>query len=89
MLTSAIAVELQDDVDDEFETDIYVFVGIQFKSLLLSQFTHPPDTEKTFGSIYALDLNDVFRKKKPRFNKRTSSAAWDEPLLPNPFLAKF
>lgn len=59
------------------------------KALLIAQFTHPPDVDKIFGPVYALDLNEVFKKKKPRFNKRTSSAAWDEPLMPRPFSLKF
>lgn len=68
---------------------LFVFVGTQLKALLIAQFTHPPDVENIFGPVYALDLNDVFKKKKPRFNKRTSSAVWDEPLMPKPSSLKF
>lgn len=43
------------------------------------------DVEKIFGEIVAPDLNKMFDKKKPRFDKRTSSANWEHPLDIRPF----
>lgn len=42
---------------------------------------NPVEVEDIFGTILAPDLNDMFNEKKPRFDKRTSSANWEEPLL--------
>lgn len=41
---------------------------------------HPADIIHIFGHIHPPDLNDMFDVKKPRFDKRTSSANWEAPL---------
>jgi inner centromere protein len=57
------------------------YSGTALKVALINQHCHPPDFEKLFGRIDPPDLNEVFAKKKPRFNKRTSSAVWDVSVL--------
>ena len=47
-------------------------------------YMNPVKVEDIFGTILAPDLNDMFDEKKPRFDKRTSSANWEEPLLRAP-----
>jgi hypothetical protein len=38
----------------------------------------PPDVDAIFSVAETTpDLNDIFVKKRQRFNKRTSSAVWD------------
>ncbi|KAL3881248.1 hypothetical protein ACJMK2_027704 [Sinanodonta woodiana] len=56
--------------------------SINLKTALINQHYHPPNLEKMFPSIEPPDLNVFFEKKRPRFNKRTSSAHWDSPILP-------
>jgi inner centromere protein len=48
---------------------------------LIKQHYHPPNLDDLFDVIEAPDLNVLFEKKKARFNKRTSSAHWDSPIL--------
>lgn len=55
--------------------------GPTLKALLISQHYNPPDLPKLFGPIDPPDLNQLFYKKKARFNKRTSSAHWDSPIM--------
>ncbi|KAK3600252.1 hypothetical protein CHS0354_023669 [Potamilus streckersoni] len=56
--------------------------GVNLKAALINQHYHPPNLEKMFPYIEPPDLNVFFEKKRPRFNKRTSSAHWDSPVLP-------
>ncbi|KAL4233735.1 hypothetical protein ACF0H5_008415 [Mactra antiquata] len=56
-------------------------LGSDLKTLLLKQHLNPPDLNAVFGIIEPPDLNAMFAKKKARFNKRTSSAHWDTPIL--------
>jgi len=51
------------------------------KTLLVKQHYNPPDLNLMFTTIEPPDLNVIFEKKKARFNKRTSSAHWDTPIL--------
>ncbi|KAK6170707.1 hypothetical protein SNE40_019029 [Patella caerulea] len=55
--------------------------GTNLKAALINQEYHPPRLDVIFPVLPDLDLNDVFIKRKPRFNKRTSSAVWDSPML--------
>ncbi|XP_013400395.1 inner centromere protein A [Lingula anatina] len=55
--------------------------GAPLKAALINQHYHPPNMEDMFPVIEPPDLNAMFAKKKQRFNKRTSSAIWDSPLL--------
>ncbi|ESO87244.1 hypothetical protein LOTGIDRAFT_229356 [Lottia gigantea] len=55
--------------------------GNNLKAALINQEYHPPKLDEIFSVVPDLDLNDVFVKRKPRFNKRTSSAVWDSPML--------
>jgi len=48
-------------------------------STLIYFHYHPVDAVDIFGHIRPPDLNVMFDVKKPRFNKRTSSANWDLP----------
>ncbi|XP_035662565.1 inner centromere protein A-like isoform X2 [Branchiostoma floridae] len=56
--------------------------GAPLKAQLINQCYYPPDLSKIFGDIIDTpDLTQVFGVKKSRFNKRTSSAVWNSPLL--------
>jgi len=46
-------------------------------SWLLHFESHPVDPEQLFGHIQPPDLNVMFDVKRPRFDKRTSSANWE------------
>ena len=59
----------------------FLFIGPNLKAALINQHYHPPDLERMFDEIIPPDLNELFIKKKARFNKRTSSAHWDSPIL--------
>jgi len=62
---------------------MYVFSGSKLKASLIKQYYHPPPNNmELFGTFQpTIDLNAVFQKKRARFNKRTSSAHWDTPIL--------
>ena len=52
--------------------------GTHFRNSLLRQAYQPPDVDGIFCVMDATpDLNEIFSKKRQRFNKRTSSAVWD------------
>ncbi|KAK3580506.1 hypothetical protein CHS0354_001104 [Potamilus streckersoni] len=55
--------------------------GANLKAALINQHYHPPNLERMFSHIDPPDLNLLFEKKRARFNKRTSSAHWDSPIL--------
>lgn len=56
--------------------------GSSLKVALVSQHYHPPDLDEIFRDCFAdLDLNVMFKQRRPRFNKRTSSAIWDSPMM--------
>ena len=48
---------------------------------LINQYYHPPNLDDLFDIIEMPDLRVMFKKQKPRFNKRTSSAIWDSPIM--------
>uniref|UniRef100_G1P951 Inner centromere protein n=1 Tax=Myotis lucifugus TaxID=59463 RepID=G1P951_MYOLU len=58
--------------------------GAQLSQAILHQYYHPPNLLELFGTIRQLDLEDIFKKSKPRYHKRTSSAVWNSPPLPGP-----
>lgn len=55
--------------------------GTQLSQAIIHQYYHPPNLLELFGSILPLDLEDIFKKSKPRYHKRTSSAVWNSPPL--------
>ncbi|XP_051049872.1 inner centromere protein isoform X2 [Phodopus roborovskii] len=55
--------------------------GTQLSQAIIHQYYHPPNLPELFGTILPLDLEDIFKKSKPRYHKRTSSAAWNSPPL--------
>ncbi|XP_073903239.1 inner centromere protein [Castor canadensis] len=55
--------------------------GTQLSQAIVHQYYHPPNLPKLFGTILPLDLEDIFKKSKPRYHKRTSSAVWNSPPL--------
>lgn len=55
--------------------------GTQLSQAIIHQYYHPPNLLELFGSILQLDLEDIFKKSKPRYHKRTSSAVWNSPPL--------
>jgi hypothetical protein len=63
--------------------------GAYLKAALINQHYYPPDLLVMFDPIDPPDLNLLFEKKKPRFNKRTSSAHWDSPILKKPAQSVF
>uniref|UniRef100_A0A2K6P716 Inner centromere protein n=1 Tax=Rhinopithecus roxellana TaxID=61622 RepID=A0A2K6P716_RHIRO len=56
--------------------------GTPLSQAIIHQYYHPPNLPELFGAILPLDLEDIFRKSKPRYHKRTSSAVWTSPPLP-------
>ena len=64
-------------------TCMYLFSGSKLKASLIKQYYHPPPNNmELFGTFQpTIDLNAVFQKKRARFNKRTSSAHWDTPIM--------
>lgn len=46
-------------------------------SMLLYFQSYPLDAVQLFGHIQPPDLNLMFDVKRPRFDKRTSSAIWE------------
>jgi len=46
-------------------------------SVLLHFQYHPMNIARLFGHILPPDLNVMFDVKRPRFDKRTSSANWE------------
>ncbi|XP_036273141.1 inner centromere protein isoform X2 [Pipistrellus kuhlii] len=58
--------------------------GAQLSQAILHQYYHPPNLLELFGTISQLDLEDIFKKSKPRYHKRTSSAVWNSPPLQGP-----
>ncbi|XP_029813514.1 inner centromere protein isoform X1 [Suricata suricatta] len=55
--------------------------GTQLSQAIIYQYHHPPNLLELFGTILPLDLEDIFKKSKPRYHKRTSSAVWNSPPL--------
>ncbi|KAM9221525.1 inner centromere protein isoform 1-T1 [Dugong dugon] len=55
--------------------------GTQLSQAIIHQYYHPPNLLELFGTILPLDLEDIFKKSKPRYHKRTSSAVWNSPPL--------
>lgn len=55
--------------------------GTQLSQAIIHQYYHPPNLPELFGTILQLDLEDIFKKSKPRYHKRTSSAVWNSPPL--------
>ena len=64
-----------------FGDDWYLFTGAQLKAQLIHQYYQPPDLDDIFDIVDPPNLNEMFTRKRPRFNKRTSSAVWDSPIL--------
>jgi len=64
-----------------YDCIIIIFAGTALKVALINQHCHPPNFAELFGSIDMPDLNELFVKKRPRFNKRTSSAVWEASIL--------
>lgn len=55
--------------------------GTQLSQAIIHQYYHPVNLPELFGTILPLDLEDIFKKSKPRYHKRTSSAVWNSPPL--------
>ncbi|GAB1302168.1 Inner centromere protein [Apodemus speciosus] len=55
--------------------------GTQLSQAVIHQYYHPLNTQELFGSIPHLDLEDMFKMRKTRYYKRTSSAFWNSPPL--------
>ncbi|XP_074257694.1 inner centromere protein isoform X3 [Saimiri boliviensis] len=55
--------------------------GTPLSQAIINQYYHPPNLLELFGAILPLDLEDIFKKSKPRYHKRTSSAVWNSPPL--------
>uniref|UniRef100_A0A5G2RAN6 Inner centromere protein n=1 Tax=Sus scrofa TaxID=9823 RepID=A0A5G2RAN6_PIG len=55
--------------------------GTHLSQAIIHQYYHPPNLLELFGTILPLDLEDIFKKSKPRYHKRTSSAVWNSPPL--------
>ncbi|XP_070553827.1 inner centromere protein A-like isoform X2 [Ptychodera flava] len=55
--------------------------GAALKATLLNQEFRPPNLDELFDAVDPPDLALMFKKKRSRFFKRTSSAVWDSPML--------
>ncbi|TKC36373.1 hypothetical protein EI555_009055 [Monodon monoceros] len=55
--------------------------GTQPSQAIIRQYYHPRNLLQLFGTILPLDLEDIFKKSKPRYHKCTSSAVWNSPPL--------
>ncbi|KAL1787723.1 inner centromere protein isoform X1 [Sigmodon hispidus] len=55
--------------------------GTQLSQAIIHQYYHVPNIPELFKTILPPDLEDMFKKSKPRYHKRTSSAAWNSPPL--------
>ncbi|GAB1600425.1 inner centromere protein A-like [Argonauta hians] len=53
----------------------------ELKIALLAQHYNPPNLDKIFHPIENPDLNELFVRKRARFNHRSSSAHWDAPIM--------
>ncbi|XP_015264854.1 PREDICTED: inner centromere protein-like [Gekko japonicus] len=53
--------------------------GDQLTQAIIRQYFKPPDTDAFFGVIKSPNLEEIFYKSKPRYQKRTSSAVWNSP----------
>ncbi|NWX51546.1 INCE protein, partial [Steatornis caripensis] len=53
--------------------------GYQLSQAVIHQYSRLRDVEEIFGMIPSPNLEDIFRKRKPRYLKRTSSAVWSSP----------
>lgn len=62
-------------------SDLSSPVGTPLSQAIIHQYYHPPNLLELFGAILPLDLEDIFKKSKPRYHKRTSSAVWNSPPL--------
>ncbi|XP_009977139.1 PREDICTED: inner centromere protein, partial [Tauraco erythrolophus] len=56
--------------------------GNQLSQAVIRQYYNPPNVDALFGAIASPKLEDIFYKSKPRYFKRTSSAAWNSPPFP-------
>ncbi|NXE16055.1 INCE protein, partial [Lophotis ruficrista] len=56
--------------------------GNQLSQAVIRQYYNPPNVDALFGVIASPKLEDIFYKSKPRYFKRTSSAAWNSPPFP-------
>ncbi|KAK2505653.1 hypothetical protein MC885_016104, partial [Smutsia gigantea] len=73
-----------DSTDDEAQPRKPIPIwarGTQLSQAIIHQYYHPPNLLELFGTILPLDLEDIFKKSKPRYHKRTSSAVWNSPPL--------
>ncbi|XP_077984847.1 uncharacterized protein LOC144439432 [Glandiceps talaboti] len=55
--------------------------GAPLMAQLLNQEQNPPNFDELFDIVDPPDLSVMFKQKRSRFFKRTSSAVWDSPML--------
>ncbi|XP_051545247.1 inner centromere protein A isoform X2 [Myxocyprinus asiaticus] len=53
--------------------------GMQLQQAIMKQYYNPLDLNSYFGEPEPPKLEEIFRRTKPRFFKRTSSAVWHSP----------
>ncbi|XP_042608937.1 inner centromere protein isoform X1 [Cyprinus carpio] len=53
--------------------------GMQLQQAVMKQYYNPLDLHAHFGEPEPPKLEEIFRRTKPRFFKRTSSAVWHSP----------
>jgi len=56
---------------------LFFAAGTRLMSLLHYFQSYPVDIVQLFGRVQPPDLNVMFDVKRPRFDKRTSSANWE------------
>nr|XP_028592462.1 inner centromere protein isoform X1 [Podarcis muralis] len=56
--------------------------GNLLSQAIIHQYYKPLDTTALFGVVKSPKLEEIFKKSKPRYFKRTSSAVWNSPPFP-------
>ncbi|XP_053252194.1 inner centromere protein isoform X1 [Podarcis raffonei] len=56
--------------------------GNLLSQAIIHQYYKPVDTTALFGVVKSPKLEEIFKKSKPRYFKRTSSAVWNSPPFP-------
>ncbi|XP_033012618.1 inner centromere protein [Lacerta agilis] len=74
-----------DSTDDESQPRKAIpawATGNLLSQAIIHQYYKPVDTTALFGVVKSPKLEEIFKKSKPRYFKRTSSAVWNSPPFP-------
>jgi len=68
--------ENESDSEDEKKPKKKIPIWAQRPALEIALKTQRLDPDEIFQRVYSCNLDDIFIKKKKKFNKRTSSSEW-------------